>query len=135
MSISGKARLLSAVALLVMPSLASAQRLQAGTWTGTVTPPSGPIVDATFEVAESGDSVTIVLKVEFGDFPFSNIRIAEDRLMFRFEPDTSVDCTLMLQEDGSYSGDCIDSNGEKGVIVMRPPAKTPEGGPAEIGRP
>lgn len=130
MSTRAKAPFLIAVALLAMPGLTAAQKLQPGTWTGTITPPDNPSVDATFEVAESGDSVTIMLNVigmgEMPPMPFSNIRVMEDRILFRFEPGTTVDCTLMLKEDGSYAGDCVDGNGETGVIVMKPPAKTPE---------
>lgn len=119
-----KPLILIALALLVGPSTAAAQRLQPGTWTGTVTPPNGETVNVTFDVRETGDTVSITLKSEFGDFPFSSIKVAPDRLTFTFTPGTPVDCTLMLRENGNYSGDCIDSDGEAGIIVMIPPAET-----------
>jgi hypothetical protein len=43
-------------------------------------------------------------------------------LLFTFSPGgTTVSCTLLLRDDKSYSGDCVDPQGGKGVIVMKPP--------------
>jgi hypothetical protein len=133
MSLSRRPWFLLVPVLLVLPSGVSGQQLKTGTWTGTVTPPDGPMVEATFDVRESGDSVTIMLSVEFGDFPFSDIEVSSDRLTFRFEPGTPVDCVLMLQENGSYSGDCTDSDGEIGVLVMTPPEGTPSSSAPRAG--
>ena len=30
-------------------------------------------------------------------------------------------CTLLLRDDKSFSGDCLDDQGGKGRIVMKPP--------------
>lgn len=111
--------------LFVIPSGASAQ-MKAGAWTGTVTPPDNPVVDATFDVRVSGDTTHITIKVEFGDFPAHDVKVLDDRVTFTFEPGVPVNCVLMLQENGNYSGDCTDPNGEIGVIVMVPPEGTPE---------
>jgi len=110
--------------LFLLPSIGSAQ-MKAGAWTGTVTPPDNPAVDATFDVRVSGDSTHITIKVEFGDFPAHDVKVLDDRVTFTFEPGVPVNCVLMLQENGNYSGDCTDPNGEIGVIVMVPPEGTP----------
>jgi hypothetical protein len=113
--------LLIALALQVVPSSALAQRLKPGNWTGTVTPPGEAAVNTTFDVRLNGDTVSITLKSEFGEFPLTEIKVEPDRLLFTFSPGTTVRCTLMLREDASYSGDCLDSDGGVGVISMSPP--------------
>jgi hypothetical protein len=110
----------AALLLAATPTL-SAQKLAPGVWTGTVTPPDGPTISATFDVRVNGDTTQITLKAEPGEFVFADINVSADRLTFTFSPGTVVRCTLLLQEDRSYSGDCSDDGGGKGVIVMKPP--------------
>ena len=106
------------------PSMLAAQKMQPGTWTGTITPPRGQSVSVTFDVGVAGDTTKITVKgTPAGDLPFANVRVASDRVTFEFTPGTPVKCTLMLQEGGGYKGDCLDGNGEKGVIEMLPPKK------------
>ena len=115
------------VALLMLPAMLAAQEVPAGKWTGTITPPNGTTVQATFDVTVAGDSIAITLNGPFGSLPSSEGRIHPDRLTFTFSPGTRVECTLMLQEDRSYKGECLDSDGDPGIIVMVPPAAVPDG--------
>lgn len=113
-------------AALVLPAALSAQTLQTGTWTGTITPPGNTTAPVTFDVTAPDDSLAITINGPFGSLPFSNIQHHPDRLTFTFSPGPPVNCTLMLQEDKSYSGDCLDAAGAKGVIVMVPPEGQPD---------
>jgi len=112
---------LAAGLLLATPLALSAQKLTPGVWTGTVSPPDGPTISATFDVRVRGDTTSITIRAEPGEFVLSDIKVSADRLTFTFSAGTTVRCTLMLRDDKSYSGDCTDDEGGKGVIVMNPP--------------
>lgn len=43
-------------ALLFLPLAASAQKLEVGKWTGTVSPPNQAAVEVTYDVTMSGDT-------------------------------------------------------------------------------
>lgn len=114
-------KLLIAAALTIPVSL-SAQKLAPGSWTGTVTPPDNPALDATFNVRMSGDTTKITLNVMGQGMEATDVKVEKDRVLFTFSPGgTSVRCTLLHKDDESYSGDCLDAQGGKGVIVMKPP--------------
>jgi hypothetical protein len=109
-------------ASLLMPVSLAAQKLTPGTWTGTISPPNEGALDASFVVRMAGDTTKITLKADGRELEASDVRVEPTRLLFAFEPgDGTVKCNLLLREDKSYSGDCVDDKGEKGVIVMRPP--------------
>ena len=114
--------LLAAAAMAVPASLA-AQKITPGTWTGTISPPNGGTLEASFDVRVAGDTTKITIRADGGRVvETSNIKVEKDRLLFSFAPGNSVvECTLKLATDKSYSGDCVDGGGAKGVIVMRPP--------------
>ena len=115
-------RVLIGVLIVVMPASLTAQKLTAGTWTGTITPPDQPALDAAFDVRMSGDTTKITLKVAGQAAEAADVKVEATRLLFTFSPGgTTVNCTLLLRDDKSYSGDCLDPQGGKGVIVMRPP--------------
>jgi hypothetical protein len=98
--------------------------MQQGTWSGSITPPNSGSVQVTFDVVMAGDTTKITAKgTPAGDLPFSNVRVAADRVTFSFDVGTIVSCTLMTQENGGYKGNCLDSNGDTGVIEMLPPKK------------
>ena len=110
------------VAALAMPASLSAQKLTPGTWTGTISPPDQGALEATFDVRMAGDTTKITLKADGRVIETSGVKVEADRILFSFAPGgTDVRCTLMLRDDKSYSGDCLDAQGGKGVIVMRPP--------------
>ncbi len=119
-----KSFLLPCVILLLAPAAVAAQKLETGQWTGTVTPPNGAVLQVTFDVAASGDSTKITMNAgPMGSQLLSDIRILADRITFKFTPGPVVNCTLMLRQDRSYQGDCLDPDGGKGVILMTPPNK------------
>jgi hypothetical protein len=116
--------LLAVLAIAAAPASLHAQKLQAGTWTGTIAPPDADPFEFTFAVSMSGDTVRITANGEMGSFPFNDVKVLADRITFTFEPgDTHVSCTLMLGENGVYKGDCLDADGGTGVITMVPPKK------------
>ena len=110
------------VLTLVLPASLAAQKLTAGTWTGTISPPDQGALQATFDVRVSGDTTKLTLNADGRALEASDIKVEPKQLLFTFDAGgTSVRCTLLLRDDKSYSGDCLDSQGGKGVIVMRPP--------------
>ena len=108
-------------AALVLPASLAAQKMAPGTWTGTIAPPNNTAQDATFDVRMSGDTTKITLKADGRVIEAVNVKVESKRLLFTFSAGTTISCTLLLKDDKSYSGDCLDSEGGKGVIVMRPP--------------
>ena len=115
-------RLLIAAVTLVMPASLAAQKLTGGTWTGSISPPNEGTLEAAFDVRMSGDTTKITIKAGGRAMEFSDVKVEPTRLLFTFSPGgETVRCTLLLRDDKSYSGDCIDSQGGKGVIVMKPP--------------
>ena len=107
---------------LVMPASLMAQKLTPGTWTGTIAPPDQGALDATFVVRMAGDTTKLTLNADGHQVEASDIKVEATRLLFAFSPGgNTVRCTLLLRDDKSYSGDCIDDQGGKGVIVMKPP--------------
>jgi len=107
---------------LVMPASLAAQKLTPGTWTGTISPPDQGALDASFVVRMAGDTTRLTLMAGGIEVEASDVKVESTRLLFSWAPgDATVKCILLLREDKSYSGDCIDDKGEKGVIVMRPP--------------
>ena len=115
-------RTLIAVATLALPASLSAQKLTAGTWTGTISPPDQGALEATFAVRLSGDTTKITLKADGQEVEATDIKVEAKRLLFTFSPGgNSIKCTLLLRDDKTYSGDCLDPQGGKGVIVMKPP--------------
>jgi hypothetical protein len=115
-------RTLVGVLTLVLPASLAAQKLATGTWTGTISPPNEAAIEATFNVRMSGDTTKITLNADGHTIEATEIKVEPKQLLFTFAPGgNSVRCTLLLRDDKSYSGDCLDTNGGKGVIVMRPP--------------
>ena len=107
---------------LVMPASLAAQKLTPGTWTGTISPPNEATLDASFVVRMAGDTTKLTLMAGGMEAEASDVKVESTRLLFSWAPgDATVKCTLLLREDKSYAGDCIDDKGAKGTIVMRPP--------------
>jgi hypothetical protein len=115
-------RMLIGILTLALPASLAAQKLTPGTWTGTISPPSEGSMEASFDVRVSGDTTKITLKADGHEIEATNVKVEPKQLLFTFSPgQESIRCTLLLRDDKSYSGDCIDLQGAKGVIVMRPP--------------
>lgn len=109
--------------LLAAPVSIAAQKLETGTWTGSIATPDGDMIDVTFDVRTSGDTTTITMIGEMGSIPLDNVKVLADRITLSFTPGPVVSCVLMRNEDGSYKGDCTDPDGGKGVLTMIPPKK------------
>ena len=117
-----KHKVLIGLMTLVMPASLAAQKLTPGTWTGTIAPPDQGALDASFVVRMAGDTTKLTLMAGGMEVEASDVKVESTRLLFSWAPgDATVKCTLLLREDKSYSGDCIDDKGEKGTIVMKPP--------------
>ena len=116
---------LAIAAALAGASALSAQGLQAGTWTGTMTPPNESAAAVTFTVAGSGDSLAVTMVLPgMGSAPFSEIRWDAGKLLFQWHAgDTLVKCELAKQDNGGYRGPCTDDKGMTGHIDMTPPRK------------
>jgi hypothetical protein len=113
---------MSFIAALALPASLHAQKLTAGNWTGTISPPDNAALEATFNVRMAGDTTKITLNAGGRAVEATDVKVESDKLLFTFTPGgDTVRCTLLLRDDKSYSGDCLDSQGGKGVIVMRPP--------------
>jgi hypothetical protein len=107
---------------LVMPATLAAQKLTPGTWTGTIAPPNQDAIEASFVVRMAGDTTKLTLMAGGMEVQASDVKVESTRLLFSWAPgDATVKCTLLLRDDKSYSGDCVDDKGEKGTIVMKPP--------------
>lgn len=102
----------------------NAQKLEPGTWTGTIVDPGGESADVTYLVAISGDTIQVTMSAPEGHtFSFSKVRFEEGKLLFSWEANTNIDCILNPAESGSYSGTCTDSSGASGQMTMVPPKK------------
>ena len=114
---------LAALALFAGFALASpvsAQELESGTWTGTVEPPDGGIIDVEFAV-EWGDEPSIVIMAMGESLAVLDIEVTEEALMFAFDADEYVACELLATDDGGYEGECVGSDGTPGYMTMTPP--------------
>jgi len=106
-------------------SIASAQELESGTWTGSVFLPDGQLFDVTYEVVSDTDSLSIdIAAPAFGKLPFSDIEVTESELTFEFRPGPLVFCVLEWTSGGSYEGTCAPDGEEEAQMIMSPPKST-----------
>ncbi len=116
------------VALLLITCVAAApipyiQEIQAGSWTGTATPPDGQIIDVVYEVkTEEGLAITLRISEAQMVLPASEPKLEGSILTFGLSVEQDeLTCTLERQNDGSFQGECIDLDGGAGYLVMNPP--------------
>lgn len=111
--------------LIATPAALGAQRLESGTWSGTVTPPGEAAVPVTYAVRQTTDSLSITITANgIGSFPLRNVKIADGKMTFDWSPgDAFASCQLTRREDGSWGGACQDNNGGMGAMTMVPPKK------------
>lgn len=118
---------LVAVALLVAAAPLGAQsrdstQFSMGKWTGTAITPDGEQVDLVYDVAMQGDTLTMSIQAgEHGTFATHEVRLANDRLTFWFQPGPRVECTLIRQPSLEYTGECLDEGGGVALLKMIPP--------------
>jgi hypothetical protein len=115
------------LALVAVPSAAFGQKMEAGKWTGTVTPPGGETAQVTYDVTVAGDSIAIRIEAgEHGTFDAAGTKLVADTLTFSFTPGPTVNCTLKRRpEDRAFAGACVDPDGGAAQIVMIPPKQQP----------
>ena len=107
---------------VALPGTLAAQKLTPGTCTGTIAPPDQGPLDAAFDVRVVGDTTKLTMKADGRVVEVSDLKVEPGKLLFSFAPGGNViRCTLLLKDDKSYSGDCVDPQGGKGVITMKPP--------------
>lgn len=74
--------------------------------------------------AEGGAGYKISMIHNDQDYLFENLDINGDTITFKLDTGSLYDCSLILQEEGSYSGDCIrknpDDSNKKIFIMMIP---------------
>lgn len=114
-----------AAAALVPLLLAAAPRLHAqlapGTWSGSITPPSGQTMVVTYEVARLGDSLTARIIAPMGEFPLRSLRLEDTHLRFSWDAGREITCDLLARPDRGYAGECVDDSGRGGQMIMLPP--------------
>ena len=104
---------------------AGQDRLKEGMWTGTVIAPDGQVIDLEYEVSYVDDALGIELfpppDLGQGSIVADNPTHEAEMIVFTMNVGESVSCSLARQEDGSYEGECVDSSGEAGLMIMIPP--------------
>ena len=112
--------------IVMMPLAAQAQKLEPGTWTGSITPPGQDAFPVTYDVAMAGDTVKISMNAQqHGTFKFDNVKLASGKLTFTWQtPGPVLDCALEAKPDNSYSGICSIGGQDPGTMVMIPPKKS-----------
>lgn len=115
--------LVSAFALLMSltPPLVS-QTLKEGLWDGSMTIPGEPEIQVRYRVAEIDGELNITIEGEGNRLPVHNVELDGDTLSFSWGDGLTTNCTLTLQDDGSYAGHCSRGEGPKGQVKMTPPA-------------
>jgi hypothetical protein len=115
---------LALAALSAAPAVAAAQKLEAGKWTGRVLPPDGASTDVTYDVTVKGDTIGITVSAgEHGTFTFNEVKLADNKLTFSFQPGPLVKCALARRPDGAFEGECTDEGGGVAQMLMVPPKK------------
>ena len=57
-----------------------------------------------------------------GPISLRNIVVGEENITFSWTAgNTDLDCDLKKQDDGSYTGECVDAGGSPGQLTMIPP--------------
>jgi hypothetical protein len=116
---------LTLVTLLTLSTGLRAQTLAPGTWTGSVTDPGGDEAPVKYEVTVAGDTLHINMTVDVPDgppaFAFSNVHFDQGKLVFTWNANVDINCSLDPVDGGGYAGTCTDSEGKSGQMKMIPP--------------
>lgn len=100
----------------------STPALTNGRWTGSGTPPGGGFVGFAYEVTGEGETLAVTVTGDLGTFEFEDVRLDGDELSFWISPlGEKIDCVLHRQDDGSWTGDCVEQSGGVGTLRMYPP--------------
>ena len=74
--------------------------------------------------AEDGINYTIAMIHNDQDYLFDNLEVKENVLTFKLDTGSLYECSLKLQDDASYSGDCVRSNAsdnKKNIFIKMTP--------------
>ncbi len=113
--------------LVVFPILAlgvtsmpvHAQRLEAGTWLGSMTPPEAlEPFRINYEVSYDGDALRIVVMGGQRSLDLNEARFEDGNLVYWFQPGPRVDCVLKPDGKDTYAGDCTDTDGDTGQMMI-----------------
>jgi hypothetical protein len=118
--------LLLALASLPIPVIAGAQGLVTGKWSGSIIGPSGNVTTVIYNVARTGDSLSITLfdPAVGNSIPFVDLRQVGDSLLFTLAAGRNgarLTCKVVRQLDRAYEGPCSDAEGHQGRMRMIPP--------------
>ncbi len=99
-----------------------ASTLTVGRWTGSISPPGGDLMLATFDVATVAEVPRITITIDGrGTMQATDVKAGATELVFGLEtPGATLKCVLTRQNDGAFVGTC-EANGASGAIIMRPP--------------
>ena len=103
----------------VSPSI-QAQTLEAGSWFGSMQPPeaSEPLRIA-YDVSHEGDGMRIVAIGGENSLELNEPRFEDGNLVYWFQAETTrVDCVLEPDGKDTYAGDCSDSDGDTGQMMI-----------------
>ena len=117
-------------AVLAFSASANAQQaapqLEAGRWTGVVTPPDGNAVDVTYDVAYDADKLLITVNAgEHGSFKAIEPKFEAGKITFGLQVGSDLHCVLNAKEEG-FGGLCTEAGGDissAGTMTMLPPKK------------
>ena len=113
---------LAAVLTLAFGAVATslqAQTLEAGTWFGSMQPPDTPEpVRISYEVSHDGDVMRIIAMGGGNSLELNEARFEDGNLVYWFQPGPRVDCVLTPIGEDSYAGDCSDTEGETGQMMI-----------------
>jgi hypothetical protein len=108
-----------ALALGLVSTSLHAQTLEAGTWHGSMRPPEAyEPVRISYEVSHEGDVMRIVAMGGGNSLELNEARFEDGNLVFWFQPGPRVDCVLMPDGENTYAGDCTDTEGETGQMMI-----------------
>ena len=116
---------LAAMVIVLFSNLSYSQEMSTGEWGGYVlVSDSDEKESVSFHVrdleAEEGKNYKITMVHNDQPYMFKELNVMNDKISFRLDTGTLYDCNLSLQNDGSYSGDCIgpETDQEKNKISM-----------------
>ncbi len=97
-----------------------AQTLEVGAWFGSMQPPAAPEpLRISFEVSHEGDVMRITAMGGENSLEFNKPRFEDGNLVYWFQAETTrVDCVLEPVDKDTYAGDCSDTDGDTGQMMI-----------------
>lgn len=120
---------LAAMMIVLISTPSYSHEISTGEWNGyIILSDSGEKESVSFHVSdfesEDGKSYKITMVHNEQPYVFKELNVTNGKIIFRLDTGTLYDCDLSLQNDGSYSGDCIgaetDQEKNKISVTMNP---------------